>query len=148
MKNFIVVAGMLAVALSPAMAVNQKNVGAGLGTMIFKDQDGLLSEVCAATTNGLYGTQTFAITSGTLGAEKPSSLVGNEKASEFIAANMDQLACDIAMGEGESVNALAELLNVKDTQTFAANLHTHFDEIYTSESVTSAEVVQRIAKVM
>ena len=44
----------------------ESNVGVGVGTMIFKGKDGLCSQVCAATTNGIFMNQTFAISSGTL----------------------------------------------------------------------------------
>ena len=62
---------VLLASASMAFADKQSNVGIGLGTEIFKGHDGLMSQTAAATTNGIFGNQTFAITSGTLGAEKP-----------------------------------------------------------------------------
>ena len=39
------------------------NCGCGLGTMIFDGNDGLISQIAAATTNGSFGNQTFGISS-------------------------------------------------------------------------------------
>ncbi|MCS6970465.1 MAG: DUF3015 domain-containing protein, partial [Planctomycetes bacterium] len=74
------------------------NVGIGLGTVIFEGQSGLLSQVLAATTNGCFGNQTFAITTGTLGARPWKGIVSNGDVQRFVADNMDRLARDIAAG--------------------------------------------------
>lgn len=126
----------------------EHNVGQGLGTLIFQGQEGLIQQVLAATTNGICGNQTFAITSGTLGARQAESIVQNENVHRFVAENMDNLARDIATGGGESLATLATLLNVPKGEqgAFANDLRTNFDRIYSDESVTSVEVVNAIAK--
>ena len=98
------------------------------------------------TTNGTSGNQTFGITSGTSGCKK-TKLVMNERAQEFVASNMDQLAKEIAMGHGESVDTLAELLAVEDKEAFASALQTNYKSIYTSENVKMADVLDNIATI-
>ncbi|MCX8040539.1 MAG: DUF3015 domain-containing protein [Planctomycetota bacterium] len=126
------------------------NVGIGLGTVIFEGQSGLLSQVLAATTNGCFGNQTFAITTGTLGARPWKGIVSNGDVQRFVADNMDRLARDIAAGEGETLETLAELIAIPRDQrrVFARNLQLHFTDIYTSPSITASEVVENIARIV
>jgi hypothetical protein len=128
----------------------RSNVGIGVGTMIFEGQSGLLSQICAATTNGCFGNQTFAITTGTLGAKPWTGIVSNGEVQSFVRDNMDQLAREMAAGQGESIETLAELIAVPAAEraTFAQNLQAHFGQIYSSPTVTSTEVVENLAKVV
>jgi len=124
-----------------------KNCGCGLGTQIFRDKsDGLLSQVCAALTNGTSGNQTFGITSGTLGCSKYTSITLKEKLNIFAADNMDNIAADIAAGQGETLEAIADLAEVpeKNRADLYAMLQHNFDLIYPSTQVTNEEVVQKI----
>lgn len=151
MRKFLlpVAALLAAVSLNAADSLRQ-NVGVGLGTVIFEGQSGLLSQVCAATTNGSFGNQTFAITTGTLGANKWSGIVSNGQVQTFVRENMDQLAREMAAGQGESVDTLAELIAIPAAEraVFAKNLQAQFGVIYASPTITSTEVVENLAKVV
>ncbi len=147
---FSVCAVLMIVVLSDAgWAVDRKNVGCGLGTMAFEGQNGLLSQTAAATTNGTSGNQTFGITSGTLDCEQYKTFTSNEKVDTFVAENMDNLARDIARGQGEYLNTLAVLMDVPDGRqnAFRSHLQVHFSDIYTSEKVTHSEVIKNILAV-
>ena len=67
MKKLLVLlfVGFMVIGFSTALFADQKNYGCGLGSMAFEGNDGLISQVSAATTNGTSGNQTFGITSGT-----------------------------------------------------------------------------------
>ena len=152
-KTFIVgsVLVMAVVVLSGiGWAVDQKNTGCGLGTLVFEGQNGLVSQTFAVTTNGTFGNQTFGITSGTSNCEQPKTYAYNEKLNTFVADNMDNLARDIARGNGEYVNTLAVLMDVPETQRifFRSQLQSHFSQIYPSDKVTHSEVVQNIIHVV
>ncbi|MEA3370449.1 MAG: DUF3015 family protein [Campylobacterota bacterium] len=141
----ILVSALAAVALSTsAMATVNSQTGCGLGAVIIKDDSSALMLALQATTNGISGNQTFGITSGTLGCKK-TKLVMNERAEEFVASNMDILAKEIAVGHGESIDTLAELLNVEDTATFSASLQSNYNSIYTSQKVEMNDVLDNIA---
>lgn len=71
----------------------------------------------------------------------------NERAAEFVASNMDQLSREIAIGQGESVDTLAELLNVDDKAAFAATLQANYNAIYTSEKADMASVMDNVATI-
>ena len=138
-----------AVSISEAGVV-RNNAGCGVGSMAFGDKDGLLFELLATCTNGFLGNQTFGMTSGTLGCAPMKGIVSNEKINNYVADNMDNLATDIAKGQGEYLGTLAVLMDVpeNDRAQLYTKLQSNFNNIYTSESVTSKEVVQNISKVV
>lgn len=146
MKKVLVSLAAVAALSSAAFAGVNSQTGCGLGAIIIKDDSSAVMLALQATTNGTSFNQTFGITSGTLGCKK-TKFVMNEQASEFVAANMDQLAKEVAMGYGESVDTLAELLNVDDKAAFAAALQENYNSIYTSENVKMADVLDNIATV-
>ena len=53
---------------------------------------------------------------------------------------------DISAGQGETLNTLASLMNVENSSAFKANLQANFSEIYSNDNVTSAQVIDAIAK--
>ena len=129
----------------------RENCGCGLGTILFDDgADGLVQQVLAATTNGSFGTQTFGISSGTLECNQPSSFASNEQLNNFVADNMDNLAKDAAMGQGEYVDTLAVLMGVSSSRRaeFSQMLQENFSNIFTDGSVSHVEVIENISHLM
>ncbi len=146
MKKILVTAFALGTLAVSAHAERNLNTGCGLGSMIIDNQNTVAKQVVAATLNSLSGNQTFGITTGTMGCEKPTLLVSRE-VEVFVADNMDDLATDIAMGEGERLDTLAAMLGVKDKAAFGEKLKANFDKIYASADVTSAKVIDRIVTI-
>ena len=142
--------GLMVVGFSTALFADQKNYGCGLGSMAWEGNDGLISQVSAATTNGTFGNQTFGITSGTSNCTQYDTWTSNEKVNVFVTDNMDNLAKDIAKGKGEHLDTLASLMNIpqKDRVAFGSKLQKNFSRIYTSESVTATEVIRNIEAVI
>lgn len=136
-----------AIGLTTSIYAND-NTGCGLGSLIIKDQNTVVLQALAATTNGIFGNQTFGITSGTSNCDKPSNFVSNDKLNRFVAENMDELALDISAGQGETLSTVAKLMNVEDSAAFSSKLQSNFTNIYSSENVTSATVIDSIAKYM
>jgi len=144
MKKLLVSLAAVAALSSAAVASQNNQTGCGLGSVIIKNDSSAVMLALQATTNGTSGNQTFGITSGTSGCKR-AKFVMNERASEFVASNMDTLAKEIAVGHGESVDTLAELLNVKNKATFASALQTNYNKIYSSQSVKMANVLDNIS---
>ncbi len=144
MKKILVSLAAVVALSSSVMAGVNSQTGCGLGSMIIKDDSTAVLLALQATTNGTSGNQTFGITSGTLGCQK-TQFVMNEQAEEFVASNMDQLAKEIAIGHGESIDTLAELLEVSDKATFSASLQENYNKIYTSQDVKMADVLDNIS---
>ena len=146
----LVVAVFTVMGLVGIAFADQNNYGCGLGSMMFKGKEGLLSQTCAATFNGLCANQLFGISSGTLNCEKPMSLSSNKKLNTYVADNMDNLAKDIAQGNGEYLNTLAVLMEVpeKERAGFFSRLQASFSHIYSSDKVTHVDVLNNIETVM
>ncbi|WP_457745772.1 DUF3015 family protein [Sulfurimonas sp.] len=144
MKKLLVSLAAVAALSTAAFAGGNTQTGCGLGTMVIKSPDSAIMYALQATTNGTSGNQTFGITSGTLGCKK-AKFVMNERASEFVASNMDTLAKEISVGHGESLDTLAELLDVADKATFASALQANYNKIYSSESVEMSDVLDNIS---
>lgn len=141
----ILLSAIATIALTSTLFASPNNqTGCGLGSVIIKDNSSALMLALQATTNGTSANQTFGITSGTLGCKR-TKLVMNEMAEEFVASNMDILAKEISVGHGESLNTLAELLDIEDKTTFSASLQANYNSIYTSQKVEMNEVLDNIS---
>lgn len=144
MKKLLLSTGLAAMLATGAFATVNSQTGCGLGSQVIKDDSSAIMFALQATTNGTSGNQTFGITSGTSGCKK-TKFVMNERAQEFVAANMDVLSKEIARGYGESVDTLAELLKVEDKALFAMSLQANYNKIYTSKNVEMSQVLDNIA---
>ena len=153
MKRIIVILMVSLFIVSTAFAAGQarRNTGCGLGTMLFKDSadDKWLLQALQATTNGTFGNQTFGITTGTSECERATKIASNEKLNQFVADNMDNLAKEIAMGHGEALDTLAELMGVPadERADFYLKLQTNFSNIFTSPDIQAAQVLDNIVTI-
>ena len=66
---------------------------------------------------------------------------------EFASANSDQLAKEIAAGNGEMVYTLATLLKVENKALFVSKLQDNYANIYTSSDVNPSDVLNNISKI-
>jgi hypothetical protein len=150
MKRFLISLGGVLLLSGVSQAVNKSNTGCGLGYVAMKDQEGLVFEVLAVTTNGTSFNQTFGITFGTLECEKPTKVAVDDRVHTFVSMNLDELAGDIAKGEGNYLETLADLLEIPASQreSFFAELNRNFDEIFSDERVSSAQVLERIYRLL
>lgn len=124
--------------------------GCGLGSMVFGNEPGPI-QILAATTNGTFGSQTFGMTTGTSNCGKGIIDVSeNGTLAQFVENNMDNLAKDIARGNGESLNSIAELTGISEAQKPAvfAKLQANFSTIFPSEKVQVADVVNQIVAIV
>jgi len=156
MKKLLLIALMVVFIAPTAFAagaggVARQNTGCGLGTALFgTNADGSsVLQAFQATTNGTFGNQTFGISSGTSECEQPKKFVQNERLNEFVRANLDDLAKNIAFGKGETLNTLAELMDVPqaERERFNRRLQVHFRDIFPDAKVEYAHVVDTILSV-
>jgi hypothetical protein len=149
MKRFIaltaVFISLLFVGSSFAADGEYGAAGCGLGSILFGKQPGPV-QVFAATTNATSYNQTFGITSGTSNCNKNTVFSSNDRLNRFVQSNFDNLAKEIALGQGESLNTLAELMKVPADRkpAFYQTLQSNFDKIFPSESVEMASVLENI----
>lgn len=149
-KKLLVVALVASLPVS-AMAANENNVGScGWGSKLFQGQKGIAPQVLAATTNGTSGNQTFAVTSGTSGCTQDGMVTSNWKTALFIDGNKERLARDMSMGGGETLDALAKLLGVRDEHKadFFRATKDNFGTIFASESASTDQVLVGLKQVL
>lgn len=146
MKKILISMVAVAAFTTVGFATVNSQTGCGLGSQIIHDDSSALMLALQATTNGTLGNQTFGVTSGTSGCKK-ARLVINERAAEFVASNMDQLSREIAIGHGESVETLAELLNIENKAAFAVALQANYNVIYTNEKADMANVLDNVVSI-
>jgi len=144
MRKVLVNLATVAILSSSVYASVNNQTGCGLGSMVIKDDSSAIMLALQATTNGTSGNQTFGITSGTSGCKK-TKLVLNERVQEFVASNMDTLAKEIAMGQGEYLDTLDELLKVKNKVAFNKKLQENYNKIYKNKSVQMSDVLDNIS---
>ncbi|EKO3555856.1 DUF3015 domain-containing protein [Vibrio metschnikovii] len=141
MKKLFAVAALVALPFSNAVMADS-DIGCGVGTMIFDGKEGKVFKVLGATTNGTSGNQTFGITFGTLGCDGTGTINSAQKLALFIDGNLDNLARDIARGEGETLATLSEVWGIQSSDKAAFNqlAKENFANVFQSENVTSQEV--------
>lgn len=141
-------------ALSSTAAFADNDVGCGIGTQIWSSQtafkdvaDGRVVKLLAATTNGVFWNQGFGITFGTLGCKGTGKVTA--QVVEFVDGNAEALARDIAVGQGENLEVLAQILNIQeaDQARFFEVAKANFATIYTANA-TTADVVAGLHAVL
>ena len=146
MLKKMALAAVLAVGSTAAFA--DKDVGCGIGSQIWEGQSGKVAKILAGTTNGLFANQHFGITFGTLGCSGTGTVTA--QAVTFTNENAESLARDMAVGEGESLNVLAELLNIQseDKARFFEVSKQNFAKIYSAENQDALQVLASLQAVM
>lgn len=139
----------LAAGAAYAQSAGGDSTGCGLGTTLWAGKSGLVPQVLAVTTNGTVGSQTFGITTGTLGCDQ-NDVIASAQVRQFAAVNLDNLATDIARGEGETLASLASAMEVEtpDQALMFQTLKGNFTRIFPDGNVTSDQVLVSIQQVM
>lgn len=131
---------------SNAQAVD--STGCGLGSMAWRGQSGIAPQVLAATTNGLFFTQTFGITFGTSGCDPNGRVSGGtgRMVLAFMENNMEQYAMDAAAGRGETIDTLAGILNV-DSEKLGQISKQNFASLFPNSNVDAVSVTLKLLEV-
>ncbi len=143
------------VAAAPTLAANSTEkaikgtgvygtAGCGLGSLAFGNQPGGV-QILAATTNALFGTQTFGMTTGTSNCGPSVFAMGTKN---FVEANREAVAKDISRGGGEAIGALTVINGCQDSRAVGAALQRNFAAIFPSEQASSDEVTREILETL
>jgi hypothetical protein len=146
MLKKLALAAVLAAGSTAAFA--DRDAGCGIGSQVWAGQTGKVPKLLAATTNMIFYNQLFGITFGTLGCSGTGTVTA--QAVTFTNENAEALARDMAVGQGESLNVLAELLNIKaeDKARFFAVSKQNFSEIYSADNQDALQVLASLQNVM
>lgn len=131
--------GLIGHSVDKADAANYGMSGCGLGSVLFGETESRGGQVLAATTNGVYGNQTFGMSSGTSNcvAEKSAQTANVKKNMQmFVDANKEALANDIVKSNGETISTISGIMGCKDSHYLGATLQTRYETIFNSKENT------------
>jgi hypothetical protein len=114
---FVVMQGALAFAATTGTP--DTGPGCGLGKVAWQNYPHAKtkgSQIMMATTNGSFGTQTFGLSTGTLGCTDDNRWWAEQKTTMFAELNSEALAQEMAQGRGEHLSSLATLLGIPQEQ--------------------------------
>lgn len=144
------IAGLLCVGSVAAHADAAGGNGCGWGNMLFEGQRGMAPHFLATTTNGTSGNATFGMTSGTNGCDTSVKLGYGGRSMLAMNGMLDNIAEDMAQGQGEALDAYATLLGVEkaDRAYFAKITQENFAQIFSAPDVTGEQVLANTLDVM
>ena len=146
-KAFLVLLVISMMAPAAFAGAVRNNVGCGLGTLLFesvgKPNGGWLLQMTASWTNATLS-NTFSMTTGTINCAGNINKAVSIEVYEVVTANMDNLAKEIAMGQGDTINSLGTMLAVKDVDAFAGRWQANFSDIFPNADVQSDAVANKI----
>jgi hypothetical protein len=133
--------------MAPAVwAATYGMAGCGLGALVFENKNDQVSQVLAATTNGTFGSQTFGITSGTSECTA-DGVIRSERAQEaFAEVNFENLAQDMAKGQGEHLAAFVQLLGCSEANVgdFGRLTQQHYQQIFSRDPLRPIDLVEAV----
>lgn len=145
MKKNLLLGAAFAVALmaTPARAIDSTG-GCGLGSMAWRGQSGIIPQVLAMTTNGIF-LNTIGVTLGTSGCDPNGRVTGGtgKLVLAVIENNMEQFAMDASAGHGETIDTIAGILDV-DSEKLGAKAQQNFAYLFTDENVEAVDLTLKI----
>ena len=130
----------LLVALAPAgMALADNDVGCGVGTQIWEGEKGLASKLYASFTNGITF-QSVSITFGLINCDGRDTVTADAKqlkVRHYASSHFDRLAEEMAEGRGESLDALASLMDVRESDLSPPSAPSHSATSASSSATTT-----------
>ena len=144
----IIAAAAVAACFSASSAFAVDSTGCGLGSMAWRGQSGVAPQVLAATTNGFFGIQTFGTTSGTSGCDPRGRITGGTGVMfAFLEKNLDQFALDASRGKGETIDAIASLMNLPAEQV-GKTAQENFAVLFPQQNVDALSVSETFASLL
>lgn len=149
MKKTLMAAALVAFSAG-AQANAPGGPGCGWGNLLFEGQSGLPMHLLASLVNGTSGNASFGMTTGTNGCDTSGALAYRGQSLLGMNGVLEEVAKDMAAGDGEALTALSVSLGVDatDRDHFKNVMLSNFANIFSSESVTADEVATRISAVM
>lgn len=146
MKKFLAVA-LLVSASSASYA--DPDAGCGVGSSLWAGNSGLLPKALASFTNGFF-LQSVSITAGIFGCNNNGVVSSSVRITMFTGSNINQLASDMSVGQGETLATLASLMGVaeQDKASFYRATRDHFAQIFAPENATAGQVLNAMNRVL
>lgn len=124
----------------------------GLGNEIWGENGGFGKQALASTTNvwTMKGISTTFEIFGCGPEDNWFKRASNEKVRYYANQNLDHLASQFARGQGEHLDAIAYLIQIRDEdlKRFHALAQTNFESLFPSDHVTADEMLYNLRQLM
>jgi hypothetical protein len=117
--------------------------GCGLGSILIEKNH---MQISAATSNAY--SQLFGISSGTSNCVENPTSAKADRMDKYIIVNKVALADDIARGEGETIQGLAQIMNCQEANMLGSRLQSSFATIFPSHEVSVNDITDHIITVV
>jgi hypothetical protein len=146
MKKFLAVAIL---ASASSMSYADPDAGCGVGSSIWAGNSGLLPKALASFTNGFFF-QSVSITAGVFGCNNNGVVSSSVRITMFTGSNIDKLASEMSVGQGETLNTLADLMGVpsQDKPAFFQATRDNFSTIFADDKTTAGQVLSAMNSVL
>ncbi len=118
--------------------------GCGLGSILI-DKNHM--QIWSMTTNGTYS-QLFGISSGTSNCVESPTSAKADRMDKYIVVNKVALADDIARGQGETIQGLAQIMNCQGAEILGSKLQSSFATIFPSHNVSVNDITDHIISIV
>lgn len=121
------------------------DAGCGLGSMIIQ-KNTKVSQFLAITTNHLFFSQVFGITTGTSNCTANGFVMVEKEAQYYAETNLPSLKVDFARGEGDSLTTFATIIGCQESAipAFGELMQTRYSEIFPNDKINANEFVQAV----
>ncbi|MFQ5729979.1 MAG: DUF3015 family protein [Waddliaceae bacterium] len=146
MKKLVIltVLGLSLTFASNGFAAGYGAAGCGFGGMLIKENK-ILPQIGAWFLNAI-GIQTFALTSGTSECSGIGVVMAEKEQNRFVDANFEDLAKEMAAGEGEHLMTLTFLLGCSTEQAGQIGTFTqeHYGTLFITPETTPTEMLRAL----
>ena len=123
----IIIFTLAALLMGPSVFAKDSFDGCGLGWEVTQDKT-VIATTTRGTTNAIVP-PIFGMTTGTIGCDQFDGLAMNEKAgAEYVAKNYETIRAELAMGQGEYLEATAQSLNC-DSASFGSHVQKNYEGV-------------------
>lgn len=132
---------IIALASTASFAADTSS-GCGMGYEIAPKQS-LVSSSTRSLVNATFSSS-IAMTMGTSGCAKHSIVKNESKGIHFAEANMNQLAVEMARGNGEFVAGFASVFGCQNSQAFGSMVQAKYESVLPSANTSGVELYNNV----
>jgi hypothetical protein len=140
MKNIII--GLIALVSAVSAFAGDSSSGCGMGWEVAKEQS-LISSSTRSIVNATFS-NTIAMTLGTSGCAKHSIVQNEAKGVHFAEANLNQLAIEMARGNGEFVASFGSVFGCQNSSDFGSMVQAKYEAVLPSANTSGVELYNNV----
>ena len=137
----LLIGGLLALSATSVFAADSSS-GCGMGWEVAPKQS-LVSSSVRSIVNATFSS-TVAMTMGTSGCAKHSIVKNEAQGIHFAEANLNQLAIEMAAGNGEHVQAFASVFGCQNSKAFGSMVQSNYEKVLPSDKTSGVELYNNV----